>query len=106
MLVTTTPLLEGHRIVRYIGLVGSEAILGANIYKDLLASVRNVVGGRSEAYENEMRKAKDFAVAEMAEQARMLGANAVVGVTLDYETVGRDGGMLMVCANGTAVVYE
>ncbi len=106
MLVTTTPNLEGHRILSYIGLVSAEAILGANMFKDMMAGVRNAVGGRSVAYEDEMRKAKEFAIGEMAEQARMLGANAVIAVALDYETVGRNGGMLMVCACGTAVVFE
>ena len=106
MLIITTPAIEGHRITRYLGMVGAETIMVANIFKDFRAGVRNVVGGRNEPYENEVRKARDLALAEMAEQAHMLGANAIVGAALDFETLGRDGGMLMVCATGTAVVYE
>jgi uncharacterized protein YbjQ (UPF0145 family) len=108
MLVVTTPTLEGKPIKRYLGLVSGEAILGANIFKDFFASIRDIVGGRSAAYEKELRNAKDLAIKEMTEQARMLGANAVVGVDLDYETIGIEGGgnMLMVSANGTAVVHE
>ncbi|NOZ81867.1 MAG: heavy metal-binding domain-containing protein [Candidatus Micrarchaeota archaeon] len=104
MLVATTPSVEGRRIVRYIGLVSGEAILGANILKDLFAGLRDIVGGRSAAYEKELRKAKEIAISEMVEEARRLGANAVVGVDLDYETIG--GSMLMVSASGTAVVVE
>jgi uncharacterized protein YbjQ (UPF0145 family) len=108
MLVTTTPTIEGKKIVRYYGLVTGEAILGANIFKDFFAGIRDIVGGRSAAYENELRQAKEIAIEEMKEQARALGANAVIGVDLDYETiqVGQTGGMLMVSANGTAVAYE
>lgn len=108
MLVLTTPNIEGQKIVRYLGLVSGEAILGANIFKDFFAGIRDIVGGRSAAYENELRKAKDIAIEEMKEQAKTLGANAVVGVDLDYETIGigSSGNMLMVSASGTAVVYE
>ena len=106
MLVTTTSTLDGKRITKYLGLVSGEAILGANIFRDLFAGIRDIVGGRSAAYEQELRRAKDIAVQEMIEQAKGLGANAVVGVDLDYETVGQSGGMLMVSASGTAVVVE
>jgi len=106
MLVTTTSTLDGRRITKYLGLVSGEAILGANIFRDLFAGIRDIVGGRSAAYEQELRRAKDIAVQEMLEQAKGLGANAVVGVDLDYETVGQSGGMLMVSASGTAVVIE
>lgn len=106
MLITTTPNIEGKRIVKYLGLVTGEAILGANIFKDFFAGIRDIVGGRSAAYEEELRKAKDIAITEMQQQARDLGANAVIGVDLDYETVGQSGGMLMVSASGTAVYIE
>lgn len=106
MLVTTTPSLEGKPISRYLGLVTGEAILGANIFRDLFAGIRDIVGGRSAAYENELRKAKDLAVQEMVQQAVALGANAVVGVDLDYETIGQGGSMLMVSASGTAVLTQ
>ena len=105
MLVVTTPAVAGSRITRTFGLVSGEAILGANIFQDFFAGIRDIVGGRSAAYEGELRKAKAIAVEEMCEQARQLGANTVVGVDLDYETiqVGGGGGMLMVSASGTAV---
>jgi uncharacterized protein YbjQ (UPF0145 family) len=106
MLISTTSTLDGKRILQYRGLVSGEAILGANILRDLFAGIRDIVGGRSSAYENELRKAKALAIEEMVEQARQLGANAVIGVDLDYENIGQSGGMLMVCASGTAVVYE
>lgn len=106
MLTVTTPSIEGKKITKYLGLVSGEAILGANIFKDFFAGIRDIVGGRSAAYERELRQAKDIAVAEMEEQAQSMGGNAVVGVDLDYEAiqVGQSGGMLMVSANGTAVV--
>ncbi|MFA6471774.1 MAG: heavy metal-binding domain-containing protein [Candidatus Latescibacterota bacterium] len=106
MLIVTTPTIEGQAIQRYFGIVSGEAILGANIFKDFFAGIRDIVGGRSAAYEEELRKAKDIALAEMAAQARDLGANAIIGVDIDYETiqVGQGGGMLMVSANGTAVL--
>ena len=106
MLITTTSTLDNARVVKYIGLVSGEAILGANIFRDLFAGIRDIVGGRSHAYEQELRKAKDIAVREMVDQAQALGANAIVGVDLDYENVGQSGGMLMVSASGTAVVCE
>lgn len=107
MIVTTTHTVEGKTVKRYLGLVGGEAILGANIFKDLFASIRDVVGGRSAAYEKELRKAKQIAIEEMQEEAKKLGANAVVGVDVAYETVGiGSGNMLMVAAVGTAVVLE
>ncbi len=105
MIISTTPTLEGKHIVRYAGLVSGEAILGANIVRDFLAGITDIVGGRSAAYEQELRKAKDIALEEMQQQAAALEANAVVGVDLDYETVGQ-GSMLMVSASGTAVVVE
>lgn len=108
MLVLTTPSIEGKKITRYFGLVSGEAILGANIFKDLFAGIRDIVGGRSAAYEKELKQAKEIAIEEMKEQARTLNANAIIGVDLDYETiqVGQGGGMLMVSASGTAVSYE
>ena len=106
MLVSTTPHVEGRRIVDYLGIVSGEAILGANIFRDLFAGVRDIVGGRSGAYEKELRRAKEIALQDMTEQAAALGANAVVGVDLDYETLGANGGMLMVSASGTAVRLE
>jgi uncharacterized protein YbjQ (UPF0145 family) len=106
MLMSTTSVLEGRRITQYLGLVGGEAILGANIFKDLFAGIRDIVGGRSAAYESELRKAKDIAIREMQEQAAALGANAIVGIDLDYENVGQTGGMLMVSVSGTAVVVQ
>lgn len=102
MLITTTNTVEGNKIQKYFGLVSGEAILGANIFKDFFAGIRDIVGGRSAAYEQELRKAKDIALEEMQQQARSMGANAVIGVDLDYETVG-NGSMLMVSASGTAV---
>ena len=108
MLVVTTPNVEGTRITRYFGLVTGEAILGANIFRDLFAGIRDIVGGRSGAYEGELRKAKQIAIREMIDEATARGANAVIGVDLDYETIqmGNGGGMLMVSASGTAVVIE
>ena len=106
MLLTTTSVIDGKQIVKYHGLVSGEAILGANIFRDLFAGVRDIVGGRSAAYEKELRRAKDLAIEEMTEQAQALGANAIVGIDLDYETVGTQGGMLMVSASGTAVRVE
>lgn len=106
MIVTTTNSVEGRRIKNYLGLVTGEAILGANIFRDIFAAVRDVVGGRSAAYEAELRKAREIATDELIEAARQRGADAVVGVDLDYETVGSQGGMLMVTITGTAVVFE
>ena len=107
MLITTTHHLEGKKISRYMGLVTGEAIMGANLFKDLFAGITDIIGGRSGAYENELRKAKEIAVEEMKEEARKLGANAVIAVDLDYETIGGgSGNMLMVSASGTAVTIE
>lgn len=106
MLVVTTHAVEGKKVARYLGLVSGEAILGANIFRDFFAGIRDIVGGRSAAYEEELRKAKDIAIAEMTQQTQMLGGNAVIGVDLDYETIGSNGSMLMVSASGTAVVLE
>ena len=106
MLVTTTPIIEGKRIIRYYGIVSGETIIGANVFRDFLAGIRDFVGGRSGAYEEVLRQAKDTAIREMEEQAARLGANAVIGVDLDYETVGGSGSMLMVTATGTVVTIE
>ncbi len=108
MLIVTTDSIEGRKITKHLGLVSGEAILGANIFRDFFAGIRDIVGGRSAAYEQELRKAKDIALREMSEQASAMGANAVVAVDLDYETisVGNGGGMLMVSASGTAVVVH
>ena len=105
MLVTTTNMLDGKRITTYLGLVTGESIIGANIVRDFMASITDVIGGRSAAYESSLREAKDTALREMIEAAQGMGANAVIGVDLDYETVGQ-GSMLMVSASGTAVIYE
>ncbi len=103
MLNTTTPGLEGHRITTYHGVVTGEAILGANLFKDFFANIRDIVGGRSAAYEQELGKARQIAISEMNQQAVDLGANAIVAIDIDYETVGSQGGMLMVSVSGTAV---
>jgi uncharacterized protein YbjQ (UPF0145 family) len=107
MLVTTTHTVDGKKVVEYLGLVSGEAILGANIFRDFFAGIRDIVGGRSAAYERELREAKKIAINEMTEEAIGLGANAVVGVDLDYETItiGSGGTMLMVSASGTAVRF-
>lgn len=106
MVVTTTPSVDGKRITRYCGVVAGEAILGANLFKDLFAGIRDLVGGRSATYERELQRARDIAMRELQQRALELGANAVVGVDLDYEVLGRGNGMLMVSASGTAVVVE
>jgi uncharacterized protein YbjQ (UPF0145 family) len=106
VLLSTTSTLDGRRIKQYLGIVSGEAILGANIFRDLFANIRDIVGGRSAAYEKELRNAKEIALKEMQEQAATLGANGIIGIDLDYETIGQTGGMLMVSASGTAVVYE
>jgi uncharacterized protein YbjQ (UPF0145 family) len=106
MIITTTPNIEGHRIVRYLGVVTGEAILGANVFKDLFAGIRDIVGGRSATYERELQRARDIALRELEARAQAAGANAVVGVDLDYEVLGQGNGMLMVSASGTAVVVE
>ncbi|WP_255656486.1 heavy metal-binding domain-containing protein [Noviluteimonas lactosilytica] len=108
VLVTTTHTIEGRRIVAYKGLVGGDAILGANMFRDFFAGIRDILGGRSGSYEKVLRTAKEEAIEDMIEQARELGCNAVVGVDLDYETIQiqEGGSMLMVTASGTAVVLE
>ena len=106
MLLTTTPNVEGKSITKYCGVVAGEANLGANLIKDLFASVRDLVGGRSETYERELQKARALALQELEDRARDLGANAVVGIDLDYEVIGQSGSMLMVSASGTAVVIS
>jgi uncharacterized protein YbjQ (UPF0145 family) len=106
MILTTTPGIEGRRVVRYAGVVTGEAILGANIFKDIFAGIRDIVGGRSAAYEQELRRARSIALTEIRQAAVDLGANAVVAIDIDYETVGSQGSMLMVSVSGTAVVVE
>ena len=106
MIITTTPTVEGKSIRDYRGIVTGEAILGANIFKDLFAGLRDIVGGRSAAYEKELRHARDLAFAELAASATEVGANAIVGVDIDYEVLGQNNGMLMVSVSGTAVVVE
>lgn len=106
MIVTTTSNIDGKRVTRYIGIVSGEAIIGANIVKDFFAGIRDIVGGRSGSYEEGLREAKEIALREMEEQAARLGANAILAVDLDYETLGSNGSMLMVSASGTAVVIE
>lgn len=102
MIVTTTPFVEGHPVRQYYGLVSGQAVLGANVFRDMFAGIRDIVGGRSAAYEKELRRAQDLAVEEMKQQAASFGANAVIGIDLDYENIGN---MLMVSASGTAVAY-
>ena len=107
MIVTTTSQLDGKRIVTYYGVVSGEAILGTNIFRDFFAGIRDIVGGRSAGYERSLREAKETAMREMIEAAAAMGANAVIGIDIDYETisVGDGGGMMMVAASGTAVRY-
>jgi uncharacterized protein YbjQ (UPF0145 family) len=106
MITTTTPSVEGRRIVDYRGIVTGEAILGANIFRDLFAGLRDIVGGRSAAYEKELRSAREIAMSEIESAAAERGANAVVGIDLDYEVLGQNNGMLMVSISGTAVIVE
>ncbi|MCG8374186.1 MAG: heavy metal-binding domain-containing protein [Balneolales bacterium] len=103
MLMTTTNTLEGKEINKYLGVVTGEAILGANIFKDFFAGIRDIVGGRSGAYEQALQDARRMAFAELEEKARRVGANAIVGIDIDYETIGANGSMLMVSVTGTAV---
>ena len=103
MLLTTTPTIQGHEIETYFGVVCGETIIGANFVKDFFAGIRDIIGGRSESYEKVLREAKDSALAEMQQRAQQMGANAIVGVDLDYETIGANSSMLMVTASGTAV---
>ncbi len=105
MIVSTTNTLETHKVKQYLGIVTGETIIGANLFKDFFAGIRDIVGGRSGSYESVLREAKDTALKEMQYQAKVLGADAIIGVDLDYETVGKSGGMLMVTASGTAVKF-
>lgn len=104
MLLSTTAVIEGRPVSRYLGVVTGEAIIGANIFRDLFATVRDIVGGRSATYERALGEARDVAMAEMRARASELGANAVIGIDLDYEVLGQNNGMLMVSVSGTAVV--
>ncbi len=106
MIITTTQSVEGKKIVSYLGVITGEAILGANIFRDMFAAVRDIVGGRSASYERELGKAREIALAELEDWAEELGANAVVGVDIDYESFGQTSGMMMVSATGTAVVVK
>jgi uncharacterized protein YbjQ (UPF0145 family) len=106
MQLTTTPSIEGKRITRYCGVIAGEAILGANLFKDLFAGIRDLVGGRSGTYERELQRAREIALEELTQRAADVGANAVVGIDIDYEIMGKENGMLMVSASGTAVVVE
>lgn len=106
MLLSTTPTIEGRRIREYKGVVTGEAILGANVFRDFMAGIRDIVGGRAGAYEKVLKDARDTALEELGEEARKLGGNAVVGIDLDYEVLGSNGSMLMVSASGTAVVVD
>ncbi|MEM9674344.1 MAG: heavy metal-binding domain-containing protein [Bacteroidota bacterium] len=106
MLVTTTSTLQDKTITDHLGLVSGEAIIGANVFRDFFAGIRDIVGGRSGSYERALRNAKDIALREMQEEAEKMGANAVIGVDLDYETVGKESSMLMVTASGTAVIFR
>ncbi len=103
MLLTTTPTIQGKEIVEYKGIVFGEVIAGVNVIKDMVAGFSNFFGGRSNTYEQELTKARENALAELAERAEALGANAVVGIDVDYEVLGSDNGMLMVTVSGTAV---
>lgn len=106
MIVTTTNSVEGHKVTRYITVVSGEVIMGANIIRDLAAGIRDLTGGRSKGYEKTLQKSRSEALNEMVQNAQAVGANAVIGVDIDYETVGQNGSMLMVTVSGTAVVLE
>ncbi len=106
MILTTTPSVEGRSITKYCGIVNGETILGANMFKDLFAGIRDMVGGRSGTYEKELQRAREIAMEEMQQRAADLGANAIVGIDIDYEVLGDSNGMLMVAASGTAVVLR
>ena len=104
MILSTTPTIEGHTIREYKGVVTGETIIGANVFKDFFAGIRDIVGGRAGRYEKVLRDARDSSMREMIQQAQTMGANAVVGIDIDYETIGANGSMLMVAVSGTAVV--
>lgn len=106
MLLTTTPSIEGKKIERYLGVVAGEAILGANVFRDFFAGIRDIVGGRTQSYERVLADARAMAFTDLEEAAKALGANAVVGIDIDYESVGQSGGMLMVTISGTAVTLS
>lgn len=106
MIITTTNSIEGKRIIDYKGVISGEVIVGINAFKDLFASVRNIIGGRSKSYEDELVKARAAAMKELEEQAEDLGANAIVGVDIDYQALGADNGMMMVIVTGTAVYCQ
>jgi uncharacterized protein YbjQ (UPF0145 family) len=106
MQLTTTPSIEGKRVTKYCGVIAGEAILGANLFKDLFAGIRDLVGGRSATYEKELQRAREIALDELRQRAQDLGANAVIGIDIDYEIMGKENGMLMVSASGTAVIVE
>ena len=106
MIVTTTNNIDGQQVAQYLRVVSGEVIVGANFFKDIAAGFRNIVGGRSQAYAGELRTAREGALAEMVEAAQELGAQGVIGVKLDYQSIGVDGGMLMVAATGTAVTFR
>lgn len=104
MILTTTSTIEGYPVKNYLGVVTGETIIGANIFKDMFASIRDIIGGRSGSYEQVLREGKETALKEMSDRAAALGANAVIGIDIDYETVGQSGSMLMVACSGTAVL--
>ena len=106
MLCTTTNTLEGRKIKKYLGIVSGETIIGANIVRDFMAGITDIVGGRSSAYEKSLVEAKELALKELQQEAESIGANAVIGIDLDYETIGANGSMLMVSASGTAVIFD
>lgn len=106
MIITTTPSIEGKQVSRYLGVVTGETIFGMNVVRDFFASIRDIVGGRAKSYEEVLARAKDEALAEMTERAKTLGANAILSVSLDYESIGGSGSMLMVTCSGTAVWVE
>jgi uncharacterized protein YbjQ (UPF0145 family) len=104
MLLSTTSVVDGRPVSRYLGIVTGEAIIGANIFRDMFAAVRDIVGGRSATYEKALNEAREVAIGEMQKRAEALGANAVIGIDVDYEVLGQNNGMLMVAVSGTAVV--
>jgi uncharacterized protein YbjQ (UPF0145 family) len=103
MIITTTDQVEGRRVVDYLGVVTGEAIIGVNVFRDFFAGIRDIVGGRSGGYQNALKEAREHAMADMQDAAKRLGADAVIGIDLDYEVLGKENGMLMVSINGTAV---
>jgi len=106
MIITTTPMIEGKKIVKYLGIVAGEVIEGANVFRDIAASFKDIVGGRASSYEEVFIRARENAIKEMEERATTMGANAIVGIDLDYEVLGQSGSILFISASGTAVVVE